>query len=282
LIYGGKAVTRDVSLFGDIDGSLAAMTAGIGRAQETTAAADSAAGRIAARAAGSGFAGIAQAMARVRDTINEVHAQITGLGTSIDEARAPLTSAPDQMSPQQTINVLAAAAEKMGTIHTRIGATIATVDQVRQLTTAILEGGQPGPMLARLDAIKQVLIAVARHGNTAKQQVDAALAEARKTADAGKPPRAAAATPADRPPRLGYLISWSGSRLRCRTPQSANRPSASSPIRPAARCATTGSSAAATGRVGRLPDSPRPDCGRTIRRANGSQRNGMSRDTPRP
>jgi hypothetical protein len=174
-----------VSLIRDIDVSLAAMTTGIGRAQETTAAADHAAGQIAARAAGSGFVGIAQAMARVRDAIKEVHAQIAGLGNSVNEARTPVASAPDQMSPQQTIAVLAPASEKIGTIHSEIGGAIAKVDQVRQLATATLQGGQPGPMLARLDAIKQVLVAVAQRGNTAKQQVETALAEARKTGDAG-------------------------------------------------------------------------------------------------
>ena len=174
-----------MSFSGDIDGSLAAMTTGVGRAQEATAAADAAAGQIAARAAGSGFVGVAQAMARVRDAIREVHAQVTGVGDSVDEARTAVASAPDQMSPQQTIAVLAVALERIGTVHTGIGAAVATVDQVRQLASASLHGGRPGPMLARLDAIKQVLVAVAQRGNTARQQVETALAEVRKTGDAG-------------------------------------------------------------------------------------------------
>jgi hypothetical protein len=65
-----------VSLIKNIDGELAAMTTGLGRALELTAEAINAAGRIATRAAGSGFIGIAQRMTQVRDAIQEVYAQI--------------------------------------------------------------------------------------------------------------------------------------------------------------------------------------------------------------
>lgn len=174
-----------MSLIRNIDGELAAVTTGIGRAQETAAAADNAAGQIAARAAGSGFVGIAHAMARVRDAIKEIHARIAGLGTSVDEARTPVSSAPDQMSPEQTIAVLAPASEKITAIHGGIGATVTKVGEVQQLVAATLQGGQPGPMLGRLDAIKQVLVAVGQRCDAAKQHVETALAEARQVGAAG-------------------------------------------------------------------------------------------------
>ena len=58
-----------------IAADLAAMTAGLGKAQEAANAADNAAAQIAQRAAGSGFAGIAQNMSRVRDAMREAEAR---------------------------------------------------------------------------------------------------------------------------------------------------------------------------------------------------------------
>jgi Family of unknown function (DUF6244) len=174
-----------MSLIRDIDGDLAGMAAGIGRAQKNTAAAVQAAGQIAARTAASGFTGIAQAMGGVGEAIKQLYAQLDHLGGQVDEARTPVAATPEQVSPQRTISVLAPTLEKIATIGAGIGTAIAKVDQVRQQTAASLEGGQPGPMLARLDAIKQVLIAVHQQGETAKQHVEAALTAARKAGEQG-------------------------------------------------------------------------------------------------
>jgi hypothetical protein len=170
-----------VNIAGDLD----AMAAGLSKALEAAVAADSAAVQIAQRAAGSGFAGIAQSMNRVRDAIREISTGIAAAGQAVTEARAPGAAASEQSSPREAIAVLAAVVERLNTVHGRIGASVERVERAKQLAASVLEGGQPGPMLSRLDAVRQLLVAVAQRGNAAKQSVDTAMAEVRKTGDAG-------------------------------------------------------------------------------------------------
>jgi hypothetical protein len=174
-----------VSLIKKVDNELSAMTTGIGRALELTAETAHAAGQVAARAAGSGFTGIAQRMAGVRDAVQELHGHIAGIGQSIGEARAPVAQAPDQISPQDTIKVLDPVGQQVDATQTASGAAIAKVGEICQLIAAALQGGQPGPLLQRLDAIRQVLSAVLQRCEAAKQHVEAALAEARRVGTAG-------------------------------------------------------------------------------------------------
>lgn len=176
---------RYVSLIRNVDDELAVLTAGIGRALELTAGTAHAAGQVATRAAGSGFAGIAQRMAEVRDAVQALHGHIAGIDQSIGEARSPVTRVPDQLSPQDTIEVLGPVVRQVDAVQTAIGAAIAKVGEIRQRTAAALQGGQPGPLLQRLDVIRQVLSAVLQRCGTAKQHVDTALAEVRRVGTAG-------------------------------------------------------------------------------------------------
>src|SRR5688572_5837353 len=74
------------------------MATRVDRALELTAEAINAAGQISTRAAGTGFTGIAQRMAHVRDAIQELRGQIVSAGKSIGEARAPVARVPEQLS----------------------------------------------------------------------------------------------------------------------------------------------------------------------------------------
>ena len=168
-----------------ISGDLEAMSTGLGRAHDVAAAADNAAVQIAQRAAGSGFAGIAQNMGRLREAIRDIRAGAAAVAETVIQAHASLAAASKQPSPGETIAVLAPVMESLSTIDGRIGAVVETVTKAKQLVAAILHGGQPGPMLALLDAIRDVLVAVAHRGTAAKQHVETALAEVRKTGDAG-------------------------------------------------------------------------------------------------
>jgi hypothetical protein len=69
-----------VSGIDPIAADLAAITAGIEKAQESANAADNAVVLIARRVAGSGFAGIAQNVMRVRDAIREIAAGVAAAG----------------------------------------------------------------------------------------------------------------------------------------------------------------------------------------------------------
>ena len=75
--------------------------------------------------------------------------------------------------------------QKLDGIHAAIAAVMEAITKAQQLAVAILEGGQPGPMLARLDAIRQTMLAVAERNNQTTQHLTDALAAARTTGDQG-------------------------------------------------------------------------------------------------
>lgn len=174
-----------MSLVDGIQADVRAMTGGLGRAQQETAAADHAARQIAQRAAASGFMGMAQSMARVCAAISEIHGRVSGLSGSVRETGSAVAAAPSQPSPQDTIASFTPLPEKLSGIHAGIGGCIERIDQAKQVVGSVLQGGQPGPMLNHLDAIRQVLVTVSQHGAAAKQHVETALSEARNTGSAG-------------------------------------------------------------------------------------------------
>jgi hypothetical protein len=174
-----------VSVVESLGADLAAMGAGLGRAQQETAAADSAAEQIATRAAGSGFVGIAASMSRVRAAIREIGTGIGAVTGNVDEAAAAVAAMPKQPTARETIALLDPLMQKLDGIHGGIGVVMAAIGKAQQVANAVLEGGQPGPMLGRLEAIRQTLLAVVQRNNQAKQHATAALAEAHKTGDQG-------------------------------------------------------------------------------------------------
>jgi hypothetical protein len=175
-----------VSLIDEVDGSLAAMSTGVGRAVELTMEAHEAAEQIALRSAASGFAGIAQRMGQVRVAVEELGGQLTVLGQAVMQARGPVGRVPQQMTPEDIITILGPLEEQLAALHSQVGAGINRVDQIRQLVVGALQGGQPGPMLRRLDAIRQTLTLVAQHADAGRQQAEVAVAQARQVGDAGK------------------------------------------------------------------------------------------------
>ncbi len=168
-----------------ISADLQAMAAGIEQAHTAAAGADARAQEIAARAARSGFAGIAAGMVQVRRAIGEIRTRLTGIGAAVNEAVKPVTAAPQEMSPEQTITVLSPATEKLTAARDGIAATIGKVDQTRRLAATVLHGGQPGPMLTTLDAIKQILDQLTARCDAAQQHLRAAVAEARQIGGQG-------------------------------------------------------------------------------------------------
>jgi len=90
-----------------------------------------------------------------------------------------------QSTPQETIAALAPLTQKLDDLHGQIGAVLEHLTKAQQLTSAILQGGQPAPMLARLNAVRQTLLTVVQRKNQAKQNVNLALVEARKAGDQG-------------------------------------------------------------------------------------------------
>ena len=158
---------------------------GLAKAQEVAVAADHAAQQVVQHAAGSGFAGIAQGLGRIRESIKEIHDRVSALNDPVTQAQTTIAAVPEQATPQETITALTPAHAQLDAVHNGIGAAMTKIDETRQLVAAALQGGQPGPMLTRLDAMKQTLLTVTQVRNTAKQQIETALAEVRKTGDQG-------------------------------------------------------------------------------------------------
>jgi hypothetical protein len=165
--------------------ALGAVGAGLERAQQQTAVADHAAEQIAARAAGSGFTGIAQNMSRVRAAIREIGTGASAVAGRAGEAARVVAATPKQSTPRETAAVLEPVTQHLDGVHGGIAAVMEAIGKAQQLTNAVLQGGQPGPLLARLDAIRTTMLAVAQHINQAKQHTTTALAEARTTGDQG-------------------------------------------------------------------------------------------------
>jgi hypothetical protein len=153
------------------------MAAGIDSAQEHVAAAEARAREIAARAAASGFTGIAVGMSRIQGLIGEIRTRLAGVGNSINEMVTAVAAAPRETSPEQAVAALSPALEQVGGIRAGVAATIGKVDESKQLAAAVLRGGRPGPMLSALDSVKQVLVLVTQRGGTARQHVEIALGE---------------------------------------------------------------------------------------------------------
>jgi len=174
-----------VSVVKSLGAALAAAGAGLERARQETAAADRAVEQAAARAAGSGFLGIAQNLARSRAAIQEIGAGIGATIGRIGEAAQLVATTPKQPTPQETVALLGPLAQQLDSVHSAIGAVMEAIGKAQQVINTALQGGQPGPLLARLAAIRTTMLAVVQHNNQAKQHAATAVADARKTGDQG-------------------------------------------------------------------------------------------------
>jgi hypothetical protein len=177
-----------LSLITEIDAGLAAMETGINRAARIAADAETGAGTVVARMAGTGFVGIAQTVGRVQAAIAQIRARIHGIGVAVAEARTPVMVAPPLPTPQQIIAVLGPLPTALEGVHQLVGAAIAQVGEVARLTALSLQGGRPGTLLAALAAVRTILITVDRHALDSRSHTEAALAEAYAAGDAGTAP----------------------------------------------------------------------------------------------
>ncbi|KXK59688.1 hypothetical protein AWW66_22905 [Micromonospora rosaria] len=169
----------------EITGELRALTTGVERARSLTAAAGSQAEQVAVRAAGAGFAAVAAGIAQVRAAISTIQGGLGSLTSAVEEATTATARVSRETTPQETITALAPAGQGVAATREAATATIAHVDHARQLAGAVLQGGQPGPLLQALDSIKQVLVLVVQRGTVAQQSVEAAISQARRLGSAG-------------------------------------------------------------------------------------------------
>ncbi|RLK09788.1 hypothetical protein DER29_6350 [Micromonospora sp. M71_S20] len=169
----------------EITGELHALAAGVERAQHLAAAADSQAQEITVRAAGAGFTAVAAGIARVRTALSTIQGGLGSLATAVGEAVKAAASVPRQATPQETIAGLTPVQQGIASAREITTATMTQVDNARQLVSAALHGGQPGPLLQSLDSIKQVLVLLVQRSGTAQRAVEAATNQARQLGSSG-------------------------------------------------------------------------------------------------
>src|SRR6266545_835874 len=88
-------------------------------------------------------------------------------------------------SPQETVHVLGAADERTGSARDGLTGVLSQVSQLQQKAGAVLQGGEPGPMISALDQVKQLAGELIQQSDAARQAVAAAIARARQTGSAG-------------------------------------------------------------------------------------------------
>lgn len=174
-----------VSHIEKITGELRTLMVGVERAQGLAAAADNQAQETALRAASAGFVAVAAGMARVRSSITTVQGGLASLSTSIGDATKVTAAVPHGATPEETIAGLAPVRNAIDGIREAATGTINHVGETQQLIVMMLQGGQPGPLLQALESIKQILVMLVPRTGTARQMVDAAIAEARQLGSSG-------------------------------------------------------------------------------------------------
>ncbi|MFI6259396.1 DUF6244 family protein [Micromonospora zamorensis] len=168
-----------------ITGELRALMTGVERAQGLAAAADSQAQEVALRAASAGFVAVAAGVARVRSAITGIHGGLGSLAGSIGEATKAAAAVPNEATLQETIAGLAPVQSAVDAARDAATGAITGVGEAQQLVAVVLQGGQPGPLLQALEAIKQVLVLVVQRTGGARQAIEGAIAQARQLGSSG-------------------------------------------------------------------------------------------------
>jgi hypothetical protein len=84
----------------------------------------------------------------------------------------------DRMSPDQVAGRLTTAAEQITTMRGTLYSAVQELANASNNVSAALQGGQPGPLLGRIDAIRQIITIAALRGDAAKAGIQDAAAHA--------------------------------------------------------------------------------------------------------
>ncbi|MFC8845797.1 MULTISPECIES: DUF6244 family protein [unclassified Micromonospora] len=168
-----------MSLIDGILGDLKAMAAGIASTEQHVRAVDGAVEQTIVRAAAAGFTAVVARLTPVRGILGQVRAQLTSIGGVLGETTRAVASVPQQSSPHDVTAVLAPVAAALTGVDSGITASAAQIGQARQHVVGALRGGQPGPTLAGLQRVNDLLHILRTRGEATRQAVDAALTQAR-------------------------------------------------------------------------------------------------------
>ncbi|WP_344143481.1 DUF6244 family protein [Polymorphospora rubra] len=175
-----------MSLVDIVQSGVQAVIAGIDRARLETAVAEDAAQRIAQHAIATGFIGVAQNIAIVREVIGQVQVGIGSLSLLAGQASATVRVVPRQRTPEETVAVLTPLSGKLDELRACAISCVAQIELAKQRTRSALQGAEPGAMSNRLAAIQQVLVTVNARVLEIQRHVEQAVIEARRIGDGEK------------------------------------------------------------------------------------------------
>jgi hypothetical protein len=154
---------------------------GLGKAQSAAAQVDVRAQQVQSRAARSGFRTVAERTGHCRDHLKRIREMQAGVARTVQSTGNMIQRATEDMSPADVVSTLSPAAERIGSASTGTSAVLAELDGLKSEIAAALKGGQPRPLVALVDQLKQTLTQVVASLGAAKQRTDETIAEARLT-----------------------------------------------------------------------------------------------------
>jgi hypothetical protein len=160
------------SIAADLAGAVEALAL----AEQQAAAAAEQAGQVIVRAAGTGFQGVATAMVGIRDQITTIRGALANAAMPGQDAATAVRAVGDQSSPTEANGHLSTAMDKLDTMRKSVVAIGEQTATVMSRVEAALHGGQPGPLLARLDGIRQQLATTNQRTDAIRTRIAATIA----------------------------------------------------------------------------------------------------------
>jgi hypothetical protein len=177
-----------MALIDDLISRLASVETGVVRACGLAADGEASARVTAERMAASGFAGIARSVDGVQEAFCDLVAALNALRGRIVAMQRTVAAVPGHVLPARVVAVLEPLARETTEISADVGGCLVRVGELARRTGRALQGGQPGPMLAGLSAIGQIIAVVRDHATAVGDGIDAALDEARGSGRTGTAP----------------------------------------------------------------------------------------------
>lgn len=163
---------------GQIVAALQATVAGFDRAGAQLASAVAHAEQVRARMVAAGFHGVALGMTGAADNLKKIHAQAGALADGIRRALAPIREITAEMTPEQVNAKLAVGVEEASTVRTGISGAMEQMAAAKEKISAVLRGGQPGPLLSMIETTRQIMWQTGQHLDSAVQNAREATTEA--------------------------------------------------------------------------------------------------------
>jgi Family of unknown function (DUF6244) len=167
------ATSETESIANELQQVFGVINAGKGAAM---AAVDKA-GQVVQQATAAGFIGVAQRMNAIQSEIKTIHAMLGNATQTGQPATASLRAVNDKMSPQEATGHLNAAKGQLSSMRSSLHGVAQKVADTMAQVQAALQGGQPGPLLAMLNAVRQHLVSAAQHVDATTKRIDATIAK---------------------------------------------------------------------------------------------------------